>query len=66
MFSMRACTAVVTEMSWNSNDDPSKKYRAEIEFIKASDWEKDLRLSLNELYDASGNVSNQLALEQYR
>lgn len=54
---MRACTAVVTEMSWNFSDDPSKKYRAEIEFIKESDWEKDLKVSLNELIDASGNVS---------
>ncbi|TGO46555.1 hypothetical protein BCON_0318g00050 [Botryotinia convoluta] len=54
---MRACTAVVTEMSWNSIDDPNKKYRAEIEFIQESDWEKDLELSLNELIDVSGNVS---------
>ncbi|KAF7869938.1 hypothetical protein EAF04_004722 [Stromatinia cepivora] len=58
---MRACTAVVTEMSWNCSDDPSKKYRAEIEFIKECDWEKDLKLSLNELIDASGNVSRDSA-----
>lgn len=54
---MRACTAVVTELSWNSSDDPTKKYRAEIEFIKASDWQKDLEVSLNELIDGSGNVA---------
>jgi hypothetical protein len=30
---MRACTAVVTEISWNESDKPSEKYRAEIEFI---------------------------------
>ncbi|CAD6446372.1 e1e59874-7bcb-4b1c-a282-67f13334c37c [Sclerotinia trifoliorum] len=54
---MRACTAVVTEMSWNFSDDPSKKYRAEIEFIKECDWENELKVSLNELIDASGNVS---------
>ncbi|KAM3081672.1 hypothetical protein ACMFMG_005123 [Clarireedia jacksonii] len=54
---MRACTAVVTELSWNSSDDPTKKYRAEIEFIKASDWQKDLEVSLNELIDGSGNIS---------
>jgi hypothetical protein len=57
MSSMRACTAVVTELSWNSSDDPAKKYRAEIEFIKASDWQKDLEVSLNELIDGSGNVA---------
>ncbi|KAF7903268.1 uncharacterized protein EAF01_006317 [Botrytis porri] len=53
---MRACTAVVTEISWNSSDDPNEKYRAEIEFIQESDWEKDLALSLNELIDVSGNL----------
>jgi len=56
---MRACTAVVTEMSWNSSDDENAKYRADIEFIKASDWEKDLRVSLNELIDGNGEVSRE-------
>lgn len=56
---MRACTAVVTEMSWNSSDDENAKYRADIEFIKASDWEKDLRVSLKELIDANGEVSRE-------
>lgn len=54
---MRACTAVVTEMSWNSSDDPNKKYRAEIEFIREVDWEKDLKLSLNDLLNDSGKVN---------
>lgn len=54
--SMRACTAVVTEISWNSSDDPNKKYRAEIEFIKESDWKKDLHVSLAELINDSGEV----------
>ncbi|RDW67742.1 hypothetical protein BP6252_09138 [Coleophoma cylindrospora] len=54
---VRACTAVVTEISWNSNTDPKAKYRGEIEFIQPADWEKDLRLSLNELLDGSGNIS---------
>jgi hypothetical protein len=54
---MRACTAVVTEMSWNPSEDPNSKYKANIEFIKASDWEKDLRVSLTELMDGNGQVS---------
>lgn len=54
---MRACTAVVTEMSWNTSDDPNAKYRAKVEFIQASDWEKDLRMSLSDLLDNTGNVS---------
>ncbi|KAH7364551.1 putative GTPase SLIP-GC [Rhexocercosporidium sp. MPI-PUGE-AT-0058] len=56
---MRACTAVVTEMSYNHSDNPSALYRADIEFIQASDWEKDLRISLKELIDANGQVSRE-------
>jgi hypothetical protein len=58
---MRACTAVVTEMSFNSSDDENAKYRAEIEFIQASDWEKDLQISLKELLDMNGNVGSSVA-----
>lgn len=54
---MRACTACVTEMSWNPSEDENSKYRAEIEFIRPEDWKKDLELSLNELLDPSGQVS---------
>jgi hypothetical protein len=54
---VRACTAVVTEISWNDSDDPSKKYRAEIEFINPKEWEKDLKASLDELTTESGSVS---------
>ncbi|KAH7416967.1 Dynamin family-domain-containing protein [Cadophora sp. MPI-SDFR-AT-0126] len=56
---MRACTAVVTEMSYNHSEDPRTRYRADIEFIQASDWEKDLRISLNELIDGSGQISRE-------
>jgi len=53
---MRACTAVVTEISYNISDDPATKYRGEIEFIQPADWEKDLRVSMEELKDGNGNV----------
>lgn len=53
---MRACTAVVTEISWNASDDASAKYRADIEFIKPQEWEKDLRVSLAKFKDDSRNV----------
>ena len=36
---MRACTAVVTELSYNYED---AAYRAEIEFISPADWRKEL------------------------
>ena len=31
---MRACTAVVTEISYNDSKNDFQRYRAEIEFIK--------------------------------
>jgi Dynamin family len=54
---MRACTAVVTELSWNPSNNENAKYRAEIEFIKPEDWEKELRILFEELLDGSGKVS---------
>ncbi|KAF2091800.1 hypothetical protein K490DRAFT_32560, partial [Saccharata proteae CBS 121410] len=54
---MRACTAVVTELSYNDCEDENSKYRAEVEFIKQEEWQKDLELCLTDLLDGSGNVS---------
>lgn len=56
--SMRACTAVVTEMSWNDRDGDHCKYRAAIEFIQPEDWQNELRVLFAELLDANGNVSD--------
>jgi hypothetical protein len=53
---MRACTAVVTEVSYN---DGVKPYRAKIEFIKLSDWEKELKTLFQDLIDGNGNVSRE-------
>ncbi|MCJ1400989.1 hypothetical protein MMC11_004200 [Xylographa trunciseda] len=55
---MRACTAVVTELSYNYDDDA---YRAEIEFITVADWEKELQILFKDLLDDSGNVSRDCA-----
>jgi hypothetical protein len=54
---MRACTAVVTEMSWNDSTDPSSKYRAEIEFIRHEDWEKEGATLMKEFLTESGGIS---------
>lgn len=56
---MRACTAVVTELSWNDVDTPTAKYRAEIEFISRADWEKELAVLLKEFLTEEGNVSKE-------
>lgn len=51
---MRACTAVVTEISYNDTKTP---YHAQIEFIKEADWERELKTLFQDLFDPSGNVS---------
>jgi hypothetical protein len=56
---MRACTAVVTEMSWNNSEDWNSKYRAEIELITRQDWEKELDTLLKDLLDSNGEVSRE-------
>lgn len=53
---MRACTAVVTEISYNYEEIP---YRAEIEFITEKDWEKELQVLFSDLLDSNGNVSRE-------
>ncbi|KAF2128828.1 hypothetical protein P153DRAFT_423306 [Dothidotthia symphoricarpi CBS 119687] len=56
---MRACTAVVTEMSWNDSNDPSSKYRGEIEFISRADWEKELSVLMKEFLSENGTLSRE-------
>lgn len=51
---MRACTAVVTEISFNEGEKP---YRAQIEFISPADWEKELKTLFQDLLDGDGKVS---------
>lgn len=57
---MRACTAVVTEISYN---DEEKPYRAQIEFISPADWERELRTLYQDLLDGEGKVSRDCANE---
>ncbi|RMZ67125.1 tat pathway signal sequence [Pyrenophora seminiperda CCB06] len=56
---MRACTAVVTEISYNSSTDPFSKYRAEIEFVSSADWEKELTVLLHEFLGENGKISSE-------
>ncbi|KAL9025304.1 MAG: hypothetical protein Q9196_005847, partial [Gyalolechia fulgens] len=57
---MRACTAVVTEISYNFEEQP---YCAEIEFITSQDWEKELNVLFQDLLDGDGQVSRDCANE---
>ncbi len=53
---MRACTAVVTEISYNDSDDPQKAYRADVEFISEAAWSKELTALYSDLFDAEGRL----------
>lgn len=53
---MRACTAVVTEISYNNTAIP---YHAQIEFIQIADWEKELKTLFQDLFDPSGHISRE-------
>jgi len=53
---MRACTAVVTELSYNHSKSEKSRYRAEIVFIKPEEWEKELKILVNELFDENGHL----------
>lgn len=53
---MRACTAVVTELSYNDSNVERSRYRAEIEFIGPEDWAKELRVLVEEVFDESGRL----------
>lgn len=62
---MRACTAVVTEISYNKEED-GDPYRASIEFITVEEWEKELRVLFQDLIDGSGEVKNKVSPESVR
>ncbi|KDN64450.1 hypothetical protein CSUB01_00407 [Colletotrichum sublineola] len=54
---MRACTAVITEISWNQSEDPAKKYRAEIEFITQAEWTTEVISLRRDILDPNGRIS---------
>ena len=57
---MRACTAVVTEISYNYDEEP---YRAQVEFISSVEWQKELETLFQDLLDSNGQVSRECANE---
>ena len=58
---MRACTAVVTEISYNYEE--RYPYCAQIEFISPADWRKELETLFQDLLDGDGKVSRDCANE---
>lgn len=41
-------------MSYNHSEDEDSRYKAEIEFIKPEDWEKELKVLFDEVMDTNG------------
>ena len=39
---VRACTAVITELSWNPSENPKERYIANVEFISPEEWRYEL------------------------
>ncbi|KAK3398289.1 hypothetical protein B0T20DRAFT_453071 [Sordaria brevicollis] len=60
---MRACTASPTEISYNYSNDPDELYRAEVEFITAAEWLKELQDLYSDLLDGNGEVSRESSNE---
>ena len=57
---MRACTAVVTELSYNY---ANCQYKAKVEFISADDWRTEMKVLFDDLLDGNGEVSRDCANE---
>lgn len=54
---VRACTAVVTEISWNPSEDPQKRYIGNIEFISMGDWRYELDQLFGDLVESDGKLT---------
>ncbi len=57
---MRACTAVITEISWNPSDDPEERYVAKIEFISMEEWRYELDQLFSDIMASSGEVTGDI------
>ena len=57
---MRACTAILTELSYNYEQQP---YRAEIEFITPEDWRQELETLFHDLLDFNYMFSRDLEMK---
>ncbi|RYP81934.1 hypothetical protein DL769_001778 [Monosporascus sp. CRB-8-3] len=54
---MRACTAVITEISWNPSDNPEERYVGNIEFISKEEWRHELNYLFSDLIQSNGSFA---------
>ncbi|KAJ4415440.1 hypothetical protein N0V85_002712 [Neurospora sp. IMI 360204] len=53
---MRACTATITEIQYNETEDEQAAYRAEINFIDADDWIRELHALRKDLKEPGDDI----------
>lgn len=58
---MRACTAVVTEISYNEADE--QPYCAQVEFVGLDEWKLELETLFRDICDRAGNVFKETSKE---
>ncbi|RYP69257.1 hypothetical protein DL771_006225 [Monosporascus sp. 5C6A] len=54
---VRACTAVITEISWNPSDNPDERYVGNIEFISMEEWRYELDHLFSDLMQSNGSFT---------
>ncbi|KAH9243672.1 hypothetical protein K456DRAFT_1733142 [Colletotrichum gloeosporioides 23] len=54
---MRACTTVITEISYNTEEDAGKKYRAKIDFLSRAEWTQELLQLHRDILDDNRKIS---------
>ncbi|TDZ41283.1 Nuclear GTPase SLIP-GC [Colletotrichum trifolii] len=55
----KACTACVTELSYNHDEDEKNPYRAEIDFLSPEEWRHEIELFLMELSSGNDQVADE-------
>ncbi|RYP01889.1 hypothetical protein DL764_006036 [Monosporascus ibericus] len=54
---VRACTAVITEISWNPSDNPEERYIGNVEFISKEEWRYELDHLFLDLMQSNGALT---------
>ncbi|RYP90460.1 hypothetical protein DL770_003433 [Monosporascus sp. CRB-9-2] len=54
---VRACTAVITEISWNPSDNPEERYVGNVEFISKEEWRYELDHLFSDLMQSNGSLT---------
>jgi hypothetical protein len=60
---------VITELQWNDNEDPTRKYRVEVDFITAQEWGNELDgvfRDVAESYNQGENMNHNLSFPHKR